>query len=114
MELFHQHNLTEDHLRAIRAVGIADAGKGRRIQTSANSVQTATLAAEAKRVLGGYFREFTFAPKRQIGWMGCQCNAPICPGTVLDPFMGTGTTLKVADKLGFSSFGIDLTPPVTL
>lgn len=114
MELFHQHNLTEDHLRAIRAVGIADAGKGRRIQTSANSAQTAALAAEAKKVLGGYFREFTFAPKRQIGWTGCQCNAPIYPGTVLDPFMGTGTTLKVADSLGFSSFGIDLTTPETL
>ena len=114
MELFRKHQLTEEHLRAIRAVGIADAGKGRRIQTSANSSRTTALALEAKEALGGYFREFTFAPKRQVGWAGCQCDALVCPGTVLDPFMGTGTTLKVAEKLGFSSFGIDLTPPVTL
>ncbi|XWW47712.1 hypothetical protein JYG30_09815 [Fibrella sp. USSR17] len=114
MELFNQHNLTEEHLKAIRAVGIADAGKGRRIQTSANSAKTTALALEAKNALGGYFREFTFAPKRQIGWIGCECNKPIISGTVLDPFMGTGTTLKAADLLGFSSFGIDLTPPQQL
>jgi DNA modification methylase len=30
------------------------------------------------------------------------------PGIVLDPFMGTGTTLKVALGMGFSAIGVDL------
>lgn len=41
------------------------------------------------------------------------CRIPIlatCPknGTVLDPFCGTGTTMKVAQSLGRQSIGIDL------
>jgi len=30
------------------------------------------------------------------------------PGVVLDPFMGTGTTLDVAAEMGRSAIGIDL------
>jgi DNA modification methylase len=32
------------------------------------------------------------------------------PGVVLDPFMGTGTTLKVAARMGRSAVGVDLSP----
>ena len=35
--------------------------------------------------------------------------API-PGTVLDPFCGSGTTLQVAADLGVNGIGIDLSP----
>lgn len=43
------------------------------------------------------------------------CRVPIlatCPkdGTVLDPFCGTGTTMKVAGELGRKSIGIDISP----
>lgn len=43
------------------------------------------------------------------------CRIPIlatCPqdGTVLDPFCGTGTTMKVAQELGRRSIGIDISP----
>lgn len=63
---------------------------------------------------------------RTIGWRPtCTCNPPDvilpdgsltgCPGpydpippTVLDPYLGSGTTLLVARKMGFSGIGIEL------
>lgn len=115
MELFKESGLTDEHLTAIRAVGISDAGKGQKIQSGANknSPRTLRLAKEAKEKLGGYFREFTFAPKHQVGWDTCSCNTEPIPGTVLDPFMGSGTTLKVAYELGRNSIGVDLIPATT-
>jgi site-specific DNA-methyltransferase (adenine-specific) len=38
----------------------------------------------------------------------CGCNAPTRPGLVLDPFAGSGTTLKVARELGRDVLGIEL------
>ncbi|WP_456429959.1 DNA methyltransferase [Rhodocaloribacter sp.] len=116
MELFKKHNLTDDHLAAIRAMGISDAGMGKLLQNGAgrNAKQVQRLASEAKKALGGYFREFTFAPKRHVGWEGCDCAAPTVPGTVLDPFMGSGTTLCVAQELGRNALGVDLVVPDTL
>jgi len=40
----------------------------------------------------------------------CGCNAPTQPGLVLDPFAGSGTTLKVARELGRDALGIELHP----
>jgi DNA modification methylase len=116
LEIYEKSNLTEEHLTAIRAVGISDAGKGQLIQNGANknAQRTLELAKEAKEVLGGYFREFTFAPKRQVGWKTCNCQVDPVPGTVLDPFMGSGTTLKVAQELGRNAVGSDLKPPETI
>lgn len=113
LDLFIKAGLTEDHLRAIRAVGISDAGKARKVQTgtNGNATRTRELADEAKKVLGGYFREFTFAKKKQCGWSVCSCRTSTSPGTVLDPFMGSGTTLKVAHQLGRLAVGADLVPP---
>lgn len=116
MELFEQHKLTDAHLAAIRAVGISDAGKGKRLQNGSgrNAPHVQTLAEEAKQALGGYFREFTFGPKLHLGWDRCDCDAPTTPGTVLDPFMGSGTTLLAAAELGRNAIGVDLVVPDTL
>lgn len=113
MELFHQHGLTEEHFAAIRAVGISDAGKGKLVQTGAggNAEHTKALAEEAKDALGGYFREFTFAPKRHVDWDTCDCGVTTRPSTVLDPFVGSGTVCEVAANLGRNCIGVDLLLP---
>ena len=110
LELFNQSDLTFEHIKAIQAVGISDAGKAIKFQNGAgkNGDEVLRLASEAKKVLGGYFREFTFAKKRTAGWLGCDCESEIKPGLVYDPFAGTKTTLKVASQYGFSAIGSDL------
>ncbi len=115
MALFGERGLSAEHLAAIRAVGISDAGAGKRMQRGSgrNAARVQRLAAEAKEALGGYFREFTFGRKRMVGWTTCGCDRPTTAGTVLDPFMGSGTTLAVAQSLGRHSIGVDLVVPDT-
>jgi len=110
MELAEQFGLTAEHIAAIQATGISDAGKALRVQTGTgkNTERVRNLAAEAKAALGGYFREFTFSKKRTTGWTRCTCGAEFRPGIVLDPFMGTGTTLRVAAAARRSGIGVDL------
>jgi len=38
----------------------------------------------------------------------CTCAAPTTPGTVLDPFCGSGTTVAVARRLGRHGIGLDI------
>jgi DNA modification methylase len=40
----------------------------------------------------------------------CGCDAPTRPGLVLDPFVGSGTTLRVARRLNRDGLGIELSP----
>jgi hypothetical protein len=45
------------------------------------------------------------------GWQStCDCNAPSVPATVLDPFIGAGTTGLVARRHGRRYIGIELNP----
>jgi len=49
---------------------------------------------------------------RTVGWKpGCECNAgePV-PCVVLDPFLGSGTTIAVARELGRHGVGCELNP----
>ncbi len=114
MELAQAKGLTAEHISAIQATGVSDAGKARRFQTGTdrNSQRVKVLAAEAKIALGGYFREFTFAKRESLGWTSCLCGVGHVPGVVLDPFMGTGTTLRVAARMGRKAIGVDLEPLV--
>jgi len=47
---------------------------------------------------------------KTIGWSSCDCSAGFEPGIVLDPFVGAGTTMKVALELGRNVIGIELNP----
>lgn len=121
MQLAKGKGLTSEHITAIQATGISDAGKALRVQTGTgrNSARVKALAAEAKEALGGYFREFTFARRETVGWTLCKCfkegeaatEPEMRPGVVLDPFMGSGTALKVAARMGRSVVGVDLVLP---
>jgi len=115
MELAQAGGLTREHIAAIQATGISDAGKALLFQTGTgkNSAEVQRLAAEAKQVLGGYFREFTFALRETVGWTDCLCGVPFGHGVVLDPFMGTGTTLRAAIALDRDAVGVDLAPAAT-
>lgn len=109
MELAKEKGLTPEHIRAVQAFGVSDVGKATKFQngTGRNTLEVQRLAAEAKQVLGGYFREFTFAKKRTVGWTDCGHGTP-ARGVVLDPFAGTGTTLKTATSEGRDAIGVDL------
>ena len=110
MELAEESGLTDEHIAAIQATGISDAGKAMKTQngTGRNAERVQELAAEAKAALGGYFREFTFARRTTAGWTSCSCAVPLRPGIVFDPFVGTGTTLRAAIASGRSGIGVDL------
>ncbi|MFN8164130.1 MAG: site-specific DNA-methyltransferase [Solirubrobacterales bacterium] len=113
MELAEAAGLSDAHIAAVQATGVSDAGKALRVQngTGRNTARVKELAAEAKEALGGYFREFTFAKRVTTGWTTCSCKKRTEPGVVLDPFMGTGTTLDTALSLGRSAVGVDLVMP---
>jgi len=113
LALAAKHGLTEEHFAAIRATGISDAGKAKSTQTGTNknAKRIQELASHAKSVLKGYFREFTFAKWKSLGFKkSCNCHAPATAGVVLDPFMGTGTTLDVAAEMNRFAIGVDLAP----
>jgi len=110
-ELYEQSSLTEDHIEAIQAVGISDVGKATRTEDGAgrNTESIQQRASEAKEVLGGYYREFTMVERHPVGWsQQCDCEAETGCAVVCDPFVGSGTTAVVAQKLGCQYLGIDI------
>jgi site-specific DNA-methyltransferase (adenine-specific) len=48
----------------------------------------------------------TQKPLRVIAWSIAQ--APLTPSTILDPYMGSGTTLVAAKEMGYSAVGVEL------
>lgn len=134
LALARDAGLTDAHIDAIRAVGITDVGKAQHTQDGfgKNAPAVVALAAEAKAVLGGYYREFLMADARNRRSVWTIATAPFseahfatfppelpelcikagCPkgGTVLDPFGGAGTTGLVADRLQRDAILIELNP----
>ena len=134
VELAKQHGLTEEHIAAIRSVGISDAGKAKVTTNGAgkNDPHIQALADEAKAVLGGYYREFLIAEKRNKRSVWTVTTKPFkgahfatfppdliepcilagspSGGTVLDPFGGAGTTGLVAKQHGRNAILCELNP----
>lgn len=50
------------------------------------------------------------AVRQTVGWQAtCQCSVEdVVPATVLDPFNGSGTTGRVANRLGRAYIGVDV------
>ena len=52
-----------------------------------------------------------YQPPQTTGWRPtCEHDADPVPATVLDPFVGSGTTVAVAQALGRRGVGLDLNP----
>lgn len=110
-ELFEESSLGNEHIAAIQSVGISDVGKAVETEDGAgkNADEVTELAAEAKDVLGGYYREFTMSERVSSGSQKvCGCTSDGKPPVVLDPFVGSGTTGVVAKRKGLDFIGIDI------
>jgi hypothetical protein len=69
--------------------------------TGANRI---SLLRQAARERGEeYHQELEF-----LGYTDCGCNAGFRPGIVLDPFCGSGTVMRVAERLNRVGVGFDL------
>lgn len=114
VELAEQHDLTDDHMAAARAVNIGDADRSEGNPYERVDDETERLARETKDALGAYYREFAFSGTETVDstWRqacGCDTNETQA-GIALDPFAGAGTTALVAKRLGRRFVGVDLNP----
>jgi DNA modification methylase len=69
-----------------------------------------TASRTAKLRQEGRDHDNPFPVKRTLGWKAtCKCGTGVQQsGIVLDPFSGSGTTVRVANALGLRGFGFDV------
>ena len=69
------------------------------------------LDAGSSRAMYGHVGGGNRLITQTLGWRpACACDADVVPATVLDPFVGSGTTVAVAQALGRRGVGLDLNP----
>jgi hypothetical protein len=96
MKIAKKHGLTSQHITAIQAIGIRDVGKARHFQngTDRGTKNVQKLARDAKEILAGYFREFTFPIWKTAGWTGANVGKRSCLVLYLTLLWGQCTTFE--------------------
>jgi len=87
---------------------LIDVNKGRNLKPyigGKDYQQTQTMSAGLTK--GGFIPGHQYEQEFQ-GYTSCFCNVGFSPGTVLDPFIGSGTVAVVAQKLNRQWVGIEL------